>query len=161
MRYPQVHLTKASDPKVPRTRSADIPTGPPNKRCGRQIHSLSCREARARGNFYDWSMVFSLTCLILWFWSVVLHLKYWTPVLGPLYWLSMVLVHGLSNGLSIKMKGDHLAEQSWVEYLKVSEIWNTCDRLVSDSWIRIKEKPEHYKMDLLMGRDLFGAWSDL
>ena len=31
----------------------DIPAGSPNKKCGRQIHTLSCREAHARGKFYD------------------------------------------------------------------------------------------------------------
>ena len=29
--------------------------------------------------------------------------------LGPLYWLSMVLIHGFSKSLTIKGKGDHLA----------------------------------------------------
>ena len=29
--------------------------------------------------------------------------------LGPLYWLSMVLIHGFSKSLPIKGKGDHLA----------------------------------------------------
>jgi len=29
--------------------------------------------------------------------------------LGPLYWFSMVLLHGFGKGLPIKGKGDHLA----------------------------------------------------
>jgi len=50
---PQVSLRKSVDPQVPRTRSAVIPAGTPFKRCGLQFHSLSCKEAHARGNFYD------------------------------------------------------------------------------------------------------------
>ena len=33
--------------------------------------------------------------------------------LDPLYWLSMVLIHGFSNSLTIKRKGDHLARHRW------------------------------------------------
>ena len=40
------------------------------------------------------------------------------PGLDPLYWVSMVLVHGLCKGLCIKRKGDYLAGHSCVEYLK-------------------------------------------
>jgi len=29
--------------------------------------------------------------------------------LGPLYWFSMVLLHGFSKRMPIKRKGDHLA----------------------------------------------------
>jgi len=160
----------------------EIPAGAPNKSCGPagapnkrfehtrrfseqklrmpNSHTFMQRNART-WKYYDWSMVSSPTFLILWFWSVVLSLKYWTPVFGPLYWVSMVLVHGLSKGLSINMKGDHLVEHLCVEYLKVSKLWNSGDQLVRDSWIWIKEKPELYKADLLLGRDLLGAWSDL
>jgi len=37
----------------------------------------------------------------------------------------MVLVPGLSKGLSIKRKGDHLAEHSFVEYIKKRSIINS------------------------------------
>lgn len=104
MRYLQVHRTKVTDPQVLQIRGADIPAGSPNKKCGRQIHTLSCKEACAHGNsmIYPWYLVWR-------FWSYgfgswFLFLKYWTSVLGPLHWLSMVLVHGLIKGLSIKGK---------------------------------------------------------
>ena len=48
--------------------------------------------------------------------------KVLNPILGPLYWLSMVLIHGLSKGLPIKRKGDQLAKHLWVEYLKRNKI---------------------------------------
>lgn len=135
------------------------PAGAPNKKCGhtrrfseqkvRMSNSLTfMQKARARGNFYDWSMVFSPMFLLLWFWSAVLHLKYWTPVLGPLYWLSMVLIHGLNKGLPIKRKGDQLARHSYVEYLKTNKNWNTCNQLVSYSWTWAWED-----------RSIEGSWS--
>lgn len=33
--------------------------------------------------------------------------------LVPLYWFSMVFLHGFSNGLPIKREGDHLASHLW------------------------------------------------
>ena len=70
--------------QVRRTKAVDMYAGSPNKKCGREVHTLSCREKCTCGKSYGWSMVFSLTFLILWFWSVVLHLKYWTQVFGSL-----------------------------------------------------------------------------
>ncbi len=75
MRYSQVILRESADLQVRRPRSADIHGGAPFRRCRPQFHSLQCRKVRARGNLYEWSMIFSPTYLILWFWSVVLHPK--------------------------------------------------------------------------------------
>ena len=55
--------------------------GVPNKKCGRKVHALSCREKCAH---MGWSMVFSPTFFILWFWSVVFASKVLNPGFGSL-----------------------------------------------------------------------------
>ena len=59
------------------SKGADMFAGVPNKRCGPKVHRLSCREKCTHVGklmFGPWYLVRQF--LILWFWSVVSHLKY-------------------------------------------------------------------------------------
>jgi len=70
--------------QVHRTKAADMYASAANKKCRHKVHALSCREKRAHGKSYDWSMVFSPTFLILWFWSMVFASKVLNPGFGSL-----------------------------------------------------------------------------
>ena len=57
-----------------------------------------------------WSVVFSPWYLNLWFWAMVSHLKCWSQVLGPWYWIVMVFGPWYcERNDAIKEEGDHLA----------------------------------------------------
>ena len=55
-RYPQVSRSEGAVPR---------------------IHSLQGKEARSRGVYHVWLVVFSPSIMILWFWSVVFFLYYY------------------------------------------------------------------------------------
>ena len=118
-------------------------------------------KSHAHGKSYGWFMVLVRQFLILWFWSMVLHPKELNPSIG----FEALFLNGFGPWFWVRPSLYKGKEIIWlitsVENLKKSKIWISDNRLVRHSWIWIKEKPEHYKSDLLKSCDPFDAWTDL
>ena len=104
LRGTQENSSKGAYPQVRREGTAAAHAGHLFKRCVPPVHLLQGREACSRWVSYVWPVEFSPPFLILWFWPVVLFniiIIIELHVLGPLYWLSMVLIHDFRKSLPI------------------------------------------------------------
>ena len=109
---------------------ACVPVGTPCRRCGhtrrspvQKVQTPSSLTSRQRSALTWGFLMFGpwyLTCHS-WFYGFGPWCRiYFYPGLDPLYWLLMVLSHGVNKGLTINREGDHFANVSLkVEYLKI------------------------------------------